>query len=154
MNSGQERFRTLTSSYYRGTQGVILVYDVTQRETFDHLKDTWLPELESYTIASVAGSVVKMVVGNKVDKEASTRQVTKEEGAQFAKENGALFLECSAKTKLGVQQAFEELCLKIIETPELYQKKISGGGGESSGKVNLHSANSNAAADDQDSCSC
>lgn len=150
MSVGQERFRTLTSSYYRGTQGVILVYDVTQRETFDNLKETWLPELESYTTAST--SVVKMVVGNKVDKEASTREVTKEEGAQFAKENGALFLECSAKTKLGVQQAFEELCLKIIETPELYQKKIQG---EGSGKVNLHSnGNADGTDGDQDSCAC
>jgi Ras-related protein Rab-18 len=77
--AGQERFRTLTSSYYRGAQGVILVYDVTQRETFDHLIDTWLPELETYTLGNSSG-VVKMVVGNKVDK--ANRQVELSEGAR------------------------------------------------------------------------
>ncbi|KAM6450940.1 ras-related protein Rab-18-like isoform 2-T2 [Liasis olivaceus] len=60
--AGQERFRTLTPSYYRGAQGVILVYDVTRRETFLGL-ESWLQELEIYT----KKNVVKMLVGNKID---------------------------------------------------------------------------------------
>ena len=61
--AGQERFRTITSAYYRGAQGIILVYDVANRESFDALP-RWYAELETY----VSKSVVKIIVGNKVDK--------------------------------------------------------------------------------------
>ena len=60
--AGQERFRTLTPSYYRGGQGAILVYDVTNRESFTKIEN-WLNELETY---STNHDVVKMLVGNKV----------------------------------------------------------------------------------------
>ncbi|KAI8047454.1 P-loop containing nucleoside triphosphate hydrolase protein [Thamnidium elegans] len=115
--AGQERFRTLTSSYYRGAQGVILVYDVSNRDTFDAL-NTWWNEVNTYCSSP---DVVKMIVGNKVDKETS-RVVSYEEGANFARKLSTLFVECSAKTKVGVKQAFEELVEKIIETPSLWQK--------------------------------
>ncbi|KAI8810882.1 P-loop containing nucleoside triphosphate hydrolase protein [Cladochytrium replicatum] len=116
--AGQERFRTLTSSYYRGAQGVILVYDVTNRETFDHLR-LWFTELETYTSSR---DVIKMIVGNKSDKE-STREVTRKEGEDYARRAGTLFIETSAKTKAGVRDAFVEVVRKIIETPSLWQKK-------------------------------
>ncbi|KAG2206420.1 hypothetical protein INT45_003905 [Circinella minor] len=116
--AGQERFRTLTSSYYRGAQGVILVYDVSSRDSFEAL-DTWWNEVNTYCSSP---DVVKMIVGNKVDKE-SSRAVTYKEGATMARKLQTLFIECSAKTNTGVQEAFEELVTKIIETPSLWQKK-------------------------------
>ncbi|CAO3642537.1 unnamed protein product [Cunninghamella blakesleeana] len=116
--AGQERFRTLTSSYYRGAQGVILVYDVSSRETFDALS-TWWNEVNTYCSSP---DVIKMIVGNKVDKE-SARVVTYKEGAELARKLQTLFVECSAKTNFGVEEAFEELVTKIIETPSLWQKK-------------------------------
>ena len=61
--AGQERFRTLTPSYYRGAQGVILVYDVTSRASFTKL-DMWLNELQTYANRT---NIVKMLVGNKID---------------------------------------------------------------------------------------
>ena len=64
--AGQERFRTLTPSYYRGGQGAILVYDVTNRESFQKIED-WLNELETYTTNH---DMIKMLVGNKCDMEA------------------------------------------------------------------------------------
>uniref|UniRef100_A0AAQ4Q444 RAB18B, member RAS oncogene family n=1 Tax=Gasterosteus aculeatus aculeatus TaxID=481459 RepID=A0AAQ4Q444_GASAC len=70
--AGQERFRTLTPSYYRGAQGVILVYDVTKRETFTKLEN-WLNELETYTTRN---DLVKMLVGNKIDRRPVRRQRT------------------------------------------------------------------------------
>ncbi|KAI8876793.1 hypothetical protein K501DRAFT_231384 [Backusella circina FSU 941] len=115
--AGQERFRTLTSSYYRGAQGVILVYDVSNRDTFNALT-TWWDELSTYCPSK---DVVKIIIGNKVDKE-SSRVVTYEEGETLAKKLSTLFIECSAKTKSGVKEAFEELVEKIIETPSLWQK--------------------------------
>lgn len=62
--SGQERFRTLTPSYYRGAQGAILVYDVSSRASFERL-EPWLQELHTYATKS---NIVKMLVGNKIDK--------------------------------------------------------------------------------------
>jgi len=112
--AGQERFRTITSSYYRGAQGIILVYDVANRETFQGLP-TWYRELETY----VSPSVVKIVVGNKVDKEAS-RQVSYAEGEAFATRMNSLFIEASAKTAVGVREAFQKVVEKILDTPELW----------------------------------
>ncbi|KAK4476381.1 hypothetical protein RD792_015532 [Penstemon davidsonii] len=107
--AGQERFRTLTSSYYRGAQGIIMVYDVTRRETFTNLSDIWGKEIDLY---STNQDCIKMLVGNKVDKE-SERIVSKKEGIDFAREYGCLFIECSAKTRVNVEQCFEELVLKV-----------------------------------------
>ncbi|CAN6475935.1 unnamed protein product [Victoria cruziana] len=120
--AGQERFRTLTSSYYRGAQGVIMVYDVTRRETFKNLSEVWAKEIDLY---STNQDCIKMLVGNKVDKD-SERVVTKKEGIEFAREYGCLFLECSAKTRVNVEQCFEELVLKILDTPSLLAEGSSG----------------------------
>ncbi|KFV02025.1 Ras-related protein Rab-18-B, partial [Tauraco erythrolophus] len=114
--AGQERFRTLTPSYYRGAQGVVLVYDVTRKDTFAGL-ESWLNELEIYTTKS---NTVKMLVGNKTDK--PDREVERREGLQFARKRSLLFIETSAKTQDGVQCAFEELVIKILQTPGLWNK--------------------------------
>jgi GTPase SAR1 family protein len=135
--AGQERFRTLTSSYYRGAQGIVFgacqakrrrshasrptlaglpsdgrlrrrlrpVYDVTRRETFDNLSEVWLREVNMY---STVPDCVKLVVANKVDREGE-RAVTRAEGVAFARAHGCLFMEVSAKSRLGVQEAFAEL---------------------------------------------
>ncbi|KAI0641761.1 ras-domain-containing protein [Trametes meyenii] len=117
--AGQERFRTITSSYYRGAQGIVLVYDVANRESFEALPK-WFSELETY----VSSAVVKIIVGNKVDKEFS-RQVPTAEGQAFATRMGALFVEASAKTSVGVQDAFRDVVARIIDAPELWQAAAS-----------------------------
>ncbi|NXW95326.1 RB18B protein, partial [Alopecoenas beccarii] len=119
--AGQERFRTLTHSYYRGAQGVVLVYDVTRKDTFAGLEG-WLNELETYIAKS---NTVKMLVGNKTDK--PDREVERKEGLQFARKHSLLFIETSAKTRDGVQCAFEELAAKILETPGLCDKNAEKG---------------------------
>ncbi|WVZ25477.1 hypothetical protein V8G54_004021, partial [Vigna mungo] len=91
------------------------VYDVTRRDTFTNLSDIWAKEIDLY---STNPDCIKMLVGNKVDKEGD-RVVTKKEGIDFAREYGCLFIECSAKTRVNVQQCFEELVLKILDTPSL-----------------------------------
>ncbi|XP_026887373.1 ras-related protein Rab-18-B isoform X2 [Electrophorus electricus] len=84
--AGQERFRTLTPSYYRGAQGVILVYDVTKRDSFTKLGN-WLNELETYCTRN---DLVKMLVGNKIDKD--NREVDRNEGLKFARKHSMLFI--------------------------------------------------------------
>lgn len=112
--AGQERFRTLNSSYYRGAQCVVLVYDVARRSTFECLDD-WLREVREYS-ADGGGKLVLVLVGNKIDRE---RLVERSEGENFARTNGMLFMEASAKTKEGISQIFIEAVNKILEDPEL-----------------------------------
>lgn len=111
--AGQEKFRSLTSSYYRGTHGIVLVYDVTNRDSFQHVED-WLQEIETYCSED---ECVKLLVGNKIDLEA--RAVTSEEGQRFAREKNMVFIETSAKTTAGIRQTFEELVQKVLENPTL-----------------------------------
>ncbi|KAF4076368.1 hypothetical protein AMELA_G00213540 [Ameiurus melas] len=116
--AGQERFRTLTPSYYRGAQGVILVYDVTKRDSFTKLEN-WLSELETYCTRN---DLVKMLIGNKIDKD--NREMDRNEGLKFARKHSMLFIEASAKTRDGVQCAFEELVEKILQTPGLWESSV------------------------------
>lgn len=139
--AGQERFRTLTSSYYRGAQGIIFVYDVTRRETFTNLSEIWAKEVDLY---SSNQDCIKMLVGNKVDRE-NERVVTKQEGIALARQLGCLFLECSAKTHVNVENCFEELVLKILDTPNLLQDSASAA------KKNIFKQNQ---ADDTNSGGC
>lgn len=113
--AGQERFRALTSTFYRGAKGIIFVYDVTRRETLSGLSDSWMRELEQY---QPHPDVARMVVANKVDQH-DRREVSWQEGADFAKQHGCLFVETSAKQNIAVGVAFEELVLRILETPSL-----------------------------------
>ncbi|GAA5826241.1 hypothetical protein JCM5353_008802 [Sporobolomyces roseus] len=127
--AGQERFRTLTSSYYRGAQGVILVYDITARDTFDSLA-SWISELDTFAGTGPASrEVVRMIVGNKVDKEFG-RVVSTEEGEAFARSRNPpwLFMECSAKKGgediSGDAGIFGKVVDRIVDTPSLYTKSL------------------------------
>ncbi|KAJ7280374.1 ras-domain-containing protein [Mycena rebaudengoi] len=151
--AGQERFRTITSSYYRGAQGIILVYDVSNRESYDALP-RWYSELETY----VSDKVVKILVGNKVDKEFS-RQVPTAEAQAFATRMNSLFVEASAKTSVGVREAFTDVVERIMDIPELWDsapgvgaaKAKSGGQMPGGGNVNLADETD---ADGGGGCSC
>lgn len=112
--AGQESFRSITRSYYRGAAGALLVYDITRRDTFQHL-NTWLQEAKQHAHPNM----VILLIGNKSDLE-HRRAVTTEEGQAFADANGLLFLETSAKTAFNVEQAF-------LQTAEKIHAKIQSG---------------------------
>jgi len=98
--AGQESFRSITRSYYRGAAGALLVYDITRRDTFNHLT-TWLEDARQHSNSNMT----IMLIGNKSDLE-HRRAVSFEEGQQFANEHGLIFLETSAKTAANVEEAF------------------------------------------------
>ncbi|XP_066341177.1 ras-related protein RABC2a-like isoform X1 [Miscanthus floridulus] len=121
--AGQERFRTITSSYYRGAQGIILVLPMEFLSGPSSCSFV-LGLFKEIEANSTNKDCIKMLVGNKVDKD-DERMVTKEEGIAFAEESGCLFLESSAKTRENVEKCFEELALKILEVPSLLEEGSS-----------------------------
>ena len=112
--AGQERFRTITKSYYKGSEGIILIYDVTKMETFENVK-TWVSQIRE----EVSQKAVIYVVGNKIDME-EERVVTKEEGEKLAKELELPFKEASAKNGINVDETFNDLAEMI---DNIYGKK-------------------------------
>eukprot|EP00811_Abedinium_folium_P037265 NODE_9897_length_1391_cov_41.418513.p2 GENE.NODE_9897_length_1391_cov_41.418513~~NODE_9897_length_1391_cov_41.418513.p2 ORF type:complete len:203 (+),score=50.68 NODE_9897_length_1391_cov_41.418513:179-787(+) len=105
--AGQERFRTITSSYYRGAHGIIVVYDVTDRDSFEHVKH-WLQEIDRYA----AEGVNKLLVGNKSDLQ-SKKVVSYDEAKELADSLGVHFMETSAKNAHNVEQAFHQMTREI-----------------------------------------
>ena len=105
--AGQERFRTITSNYYRGAHGFILVYDVTNEESFKNLKQ-WMVEIDKYG----SETVNKLIVGNKCDL-TSIKLVDYSTAKEYADQLGIPFLEASAKNKTNVQQAFTTMAEEI-----------------------------------------
>ena len=112
--AGQESFRSITRSYYRGAAGALLVYDITRRETFNHLT-SWLDDARQHSNSNMT----IMLIGNKSDV-AHKRQVSREEGEEFAREHGLVFLETSAKTSDNGEEAF-------INTASVICEKIDDG---------------------------
>ena len=98
--AGQEAFQAITRTYYKGAIGALLVYDITRKDTFIHVTK-WLEEVRNNS----SKTITVILIGNKKDLE-DKRQVTYEEGEAFAKENGLMFLETSAKTAYNVVESF------------------------------------------------
>ncbi|KAL1215784.1 Ras-related protein RABB1b [Cardamine amara subsp. amara] len=107
--AGQETFRSITRSYYRGAAGVLLVYDITRRGTFNHVA-SWLEDVQQH----VSRNMSIILIGNKCDLD-DKRAISKEEGQQFAQEHGLLFLEVSAKTAENVEEAFIKTAANILQ---------------------------------------
>ena len=107
--AGQERFRTIAKSYYRGAHGILLIYDVTARGTFENIRK-WLTQIKQE--APKRTSII--IVANKIDCE--EREVTKEEGEELGKTNGLTVFEASAKDSINVKESFQDLVEKISET--------------------------------------
>jgi len=110
--AGQERFRTITSAYYRGADGIIMVYDVTSQESFDHVEE-WLSEVDRYANDNTS----KLLIGNKADL-VDEKQVQEEVSQQFAQKLGIPLIETSAKTASNVDAAFLTMAKELIRIRE------------------------------------
>ena len=107
--AGQERFRTVVSTYFKGAHGILLLYDVTNKDSFKNLEN-WLIEIEKNS----SDKVLKILLGNKCDL-SDDREIQSEEGKAFAIRNGMEFMETSAKMNTNVSEAFETLGKLMIE---------------------------------------
>ena len=98
--AGQERFRTITTAYYRGAMGILLVYDVTDERSFNNIRN-WIKNIEQHA----SEGVNKILIGNKCDI-LEKKVISEEQGKELAAEHGIKFMQTSAKSNIGVEEAF------------------------------------------------
>ncbi|KAB5555796.1 hypothetical protein PHYPO_G00038230 [Pangasianodon hypophthalmus] len=114
--AGQERFRSVTHAYYRDAHALLLLYDITNKSSFDNIR-AWLTEIHEYA----QSDAVIMLLGNKADM-SSGRVIKREDGERLAREYGVIFMETSAKTGVNVDLAFmtaaKELIGRCLELPK------------------------------------
>ena len=107
--AGQEKFKNIVSAYYKGAQGILLVFDVCDPRSFQDVKN-WLSEVDNHSNRPT----VKFLVGNKCDLQ-SERRVTKEQAQRFAQNEGMCYYEASAKTKYNVDTLFKAFAEQMKE---------------------------------------
>ncbi|RKP05934.1 ras family-domain-containing protein [Thamnocephalis sphaerospora] len=137
--AGQERFRTITTSYYRNAMGILIVYDVTDKRSFDNIP-TWIRQVEEHA----SQSVDKLLVGNKCDVDTG-RAVTYEEGLQLAAEYSMPFMETSAKSSRGVEESFYTLA-KMVKKRVIDPEEARAAEAAKKNGVDLHGSNGNSQA--------
>ena len=116
--AGQERFKSMSVNVIKNVEGLILTYSIINRESFQNM-DSWLQKLND---ASDLSKKPVIIVGNKIDLE-DKRQVTTEEGENFAKNHGYNFFEVSAKTGKNVKEAFYDIFEQLYK---IFEEEITG----------------------------
>ena len=109
--SGQERFRTLTKNYYRGADGIIMVFDLKRNETFEELT-YWMEEINTNCDKNRMGLIL---VGNKNDGNLDERKITEKKGNQIAKLYNFIYIETSAITNLNIEECFDLMVHLLFE---------------------------------------
>ncbi|KAM9664892.1 ras-related protein Rab-17 [Trichechus inunguis] len=111
--AGQEKYHSVCHLYFRGANAALLVYDITSKDSFLRARH-WLKDLESEFLP---GEVVVMLVGNKTDL-SEAREVTFEEGKEFAESKKLLFMEASAKLNHQVTEIFDAVAQELLQREE------------------------------------
>ena len=117
--AGQERFKNIVKHYYKGANGVLLIFDITKRDTFEKL-DYWLTDLQENS--DNLDYLFIYLIGNKIDLEAE-RKVSTEEANKFAQENNLSYIEVSAKTGFNIKKLFDETIKRTLEKIITFEKK-------------------------------
>ena len=119
--AGEERFRNITNQYYKGADGIVLIFDITDQNTFDKIQD-WMNQINSNTQTNEIGLVL---IGNKKDLE-NNRTVTYKDGEALGKELGIKYFETSALTGEGIKEAFEHVTKEILKKKNLENDENGG----------------------------
>ena len=106
--AGHEKFRAITTSYYRGANAIIIVFDLTEQKSFLHVTE-WLKHIEKYA----KENVLKFLVGNKIDLN-DKRVIKKEEASKFAEEHNLPYIETSAKEGVNIDELFDKSLDKFL----------------------------------------
>lgn len=117
--AGQERFRTITATYYRGTHGVIVVYDVTEKESFENVR-RWMAEIDN-NCDTQQNPVNRVLVGNKCDM-VDAVQVTAEEANDYANTINVKHFRCSAKENTSVDTMFDEITRMALNAKKRHEQ--------------------------------
>lgn len=120
--AGQERYMSINKMYFQKIQGIILMYDITQRSSFERLPK-WVQLINETTF-----NIPVILIGNKIDDEEENRIVSTEEGKDFANQNGYLFYEASALSGKNVNNSIYDLCESIILSLELSTFTVNASG--------------------------
>ena len=115
--AGQDRFRNITNQYYKGADGIALVFDLTDINTYEKIKD-WMTQIKANTKSEELGLVL---LGNK--KDLDTRQITKAKGEELGNELGIDYFETSAASGEGIDEAFKHLSTIIMEKKGIKDNK-------------------------------
>ena len=116
--AGQDRFRAITKNYYKGANGIILIYDVTNLQSYENVKN-WIAQIKE----SANQNVIIYLVGNKIDIKEEDRCVKTEDGKKLAEEFKLPFFESSAKIGININEIFEQIVEKIDEVYSLLEPK-------------------------------
>ena len=126
--AGQDRFRAITKNYYKGANGIILIYDVTNSQTFENVKN-WITQIKE----EASKNVVIYLAANKIDVADDLKVITPEEGQKMADEYQMPFFETSAKEGININEIFEDIVEKVdevfskLEVPKTGQNKLYDG---------------------------
>lgn len=141
--AGQERFHSLAPLYYRDANGALLVYDITDRDSFTKVRH-WVKELRKI----VGKQIVLVIAGNKSDME-KKRQVDEAEAEQYAQSVGAVHIPTSAKTGKNVEQAFLEITKGMLKQNRSENESSAASSGAASSSSSSSSAATSSAASSQ-----
>jgi len=110
--AGQERFRNITQQYYKGADGIVLVFDLTDRNSFEKIRE-WMKQIQSYTQRD---SIAIVLLGNKCD--AENKAVSAKEANDIASEYNMKFFETSAMNNTNIEESFKQLSTEIMKIKE------------------------------------
>ena len=117
--AGQDKYRSIAKNYFKGSHGILLLYDITSQTSFDNIRG-WITDIKE----EADENVIIFLLGNKIDL-TEERKITKEKGEQLAKEFNVPFFEVSAKSGKNANEVFKTLYGKINESYDEFDRQRS-----------------------------
>ena len=114
--AGQEKFKSISTQYIKNCDGILLIYAINNKKTFENIEN-WLNEIEN---KKKKNNIPLVLIGNKIDLE-KEREVSFQEGEKLALKYGMQFYECSAKTRININEAFQYLIDNVVD---IYKEEI------------------------------